>query len=255
MIRLKKGLTGVGVAAIVCLAAPEGAWAGTLFGIAGSAAAVANDGCAVNGSYSTAGGGTTPVVTNFGAGPSNEGYRNCGTSFNGPSAAGLTAATLSAGASDTTLNDSFAHAGSASTTVDLSTAALHAYSSSAGNSNFQGTGGGSTDATLWDELIFSIAGATDTTVTDIPIFFNVDGGGSVPDSEEWGASLFLAGQNGCLFNGCGFLLTQVDWGWDRNEGGAIFIPSSGGLGDADSITWLTPTVNTTTNLQIEGYCR
>lgn len=242
-------------AAFLCFGLATTADAGTLFGVSVFGNAVANDGCAVNGTYSTSGGISGPTVSNFGGGPSIEGYRDCSTSFSSPSALGATSATILAGAHDTTLNDSFGHAGSATAAADLSTASLHGYAFSAGNQSFQGTGQGTTDSKLWDELTFSIAGASNTTVTDIPVFFSVDGTNQYSTEESWGASLEF-GSGGTFFYPNGIGVT-----WQDNVNGFIF---SGNLGLTpgtftaasdpfpDSITWLAPVRNTSNNLIEEG---
>lgn len=242
-------------AALLCFGLATTAGAGTLFGVSVFGNAVANDGCSVSGSYSTSGGVGGPSVSNFGVGPSIEGYRDCNTSFSSPSAAGATNATIMAGAHDTTFNDSFGHAGSATAAADLSTASLHGYAFSAGNQSFQGSGQGSTDSKLWDELTFSIAGASNTTVTDIPVFFSVDGANQYSTEENWGASLEF-GSGGTFFFPNGIGVT-----WEDDVNGFIF---SGNLGLTpgtftaasdpfpDSITWLTPVLNTSNNLIEEG---
>ena len=234
--------------------------ASQLFGVSVSASGIANDGCAVNGSYSTSGGGTNNV-TSFGTGPSNEGYVNCSTSFTGPTAPGLTSATLQAISQDTTRNDNFGHAGSAIATADLSTASLHGYSFSASNGSFQGTGEGSTDAYMFDELTFSMRGATNSTVTNIPVFLTVDGSGGNGNTmaeQEWSVQLQFGSHQGFATGESG-----VFWGWDLNLGSTLnplapyFTASSGTFSwasdpNAESITWQPPTVNTVNDLQIEG---
>jgi len=225
--------------------------ADTIFGVGVSVSAIANDGCATQASYSTSGGLNGPDLTNFGA-HSTEGFVNCANAFTGPSTPGLTSASLQTSAQDVSINDSFSHTGAARAASDLSTATLHGFSSSGGNPSFQGTGQGATDASLWDELTFSIPGAGPDTVTSIPVFFQVDGGGNDLTQQEYGAFLQF-GTHGCFF-AC---VTGVNWGWDLNEGGKVFNTSSGNITWAsdpvtNSISWQTPTVNTLNNLEIEG---
>jgi hypothetical protein len=230
--------------------------AGSLFGVSVSASAVANDGCAVSGNYSTGAGGSAPTITNFGAGPSIEGFINCGTSFSGPTAPGLTSASLSAGASDTKPADNppLTHAGSASSAADLATASLHGYSFSGGNPSFQGTGQGTTDAQLWDELTFTIPGASASTVTNIPFLFSVDGSGNDLTQQEWTAFLRFSTHQ-CFFSACGVGAGALNWGWNPNNGPKVFSANSGGISflsdpEQDSLTWLTPSVNSNFDLQI-----
>ena len=230
--------------------------ASRLFGVSDFVNATANDACAANGTYTTSAGVSGPTIANFGNGPSNEGYRNCRTAFSSPSALGLTSASVQANAFDTTLNDSFGHSASAAAASGLATASLHGSSTSAANQFFQGTGSASTDSELWDELTFSIPGATSTTVTGIPVFFSVDGSNTYATEEVWGASLEFS-SGGCFF--CPGNANQVTWEDDVN--GFIF---SGNIGLAsgtftpvsdpfpDSITWLTPLVNTSNDLVEEG---
>lgn len=243
-------------AAFLCFGLAGTAGAASLFGVSVSANAVANDGCAVSGSYSTSGGLSGPTVSNFGTGPSIEGFVNCSTTFLSPTATGATTASLQANAQDTKPADSFVHAGTANTTADLSTGTLHGFSSSGGNASFQGTGQGTTDAKFWDQLTFSIPGATGTTVTNIPVFLSADGTGNDQTQQEWGVFLQF-GEHGCIFNGCGIGVDQVNWGWNPNNGPVVFSAASGNISfNSDpfqnSINWQTPSVNTINNLRIEG---
>ena len=246
----------IAAAAFLCFGLVR-ADADQLFGVNVSASAVANDGCAANGTYSTSAGGSTPNITNFGA-SSNEGFVNCNTSFSGSTAPGLTSASLTAGASDTKPADNppLTHAGSAISAADLATAALHGFSFSGGNPSFQGTGQGTTDAQLFDELDFSIPGATASTVTNIPFFFTVDGSGDDQTQQEWTTFLRFSTHE-CFFSDCGVGAGALNWGWNPNDGGVIFNANSGGISfnsdsEQDSLAWQTPTVNSVSDLQIEA---
>jgi hypothetical protein len=143
---------------------------------------------------------------------------------------------------------------SGSWAADLSTASLHATSSTFGDAN---AGNNSSDTRLWDTLTFNVAGAGANTVTNIPVVFSVDGTGSDPISEEWLAHLQLTDPSN-LPNGSCCGVSDLVWGWDLNEGGHVFAADPGtvihntGGPDFVTVNWMAPTVNTTNDLNIEG---
>lgn len=172
---------------------------------------------------------------------------NCAVSGSASTAPGLTAA--SGNISAATPEGS----GSGSWAANLSNATLHASSFAVGDVNF-GTNNNSFTQ-LWDQLTFSIPGATATTVTNIPLLFSVDGSGSDLTSEEYTATLQLNPQ-GTVSSCCH--INEVVWGWNPNNGPKEFEADSGTfihsstLGTLGAINWQTPKVNTLNDLQIEG---
>jgi len=241
--------------ATLCICMPSQATAGAigLFGVSLEANSTTSGYCQAVGTYSTSAGNSGDMGTSFGAGCN-------GTSFTAPTQAGLTGATLQTGASTTDTSHDTA-LDSSSTTADLSSGSLHGYTSSGGVSGGALGGSGGTDAQLWDELTFSIAGASDSTVTDIPVFFAVDGSGDDLTQQEWEGFLQFASHQGFFVPGS---VNEVDWGWNLNEGSSLgpptqpfYIQSSGNISYAsdpfqNSINWMTPSSNTIDNLQIEG---
>lgn len=102
-----------------------------------------------------------------------------------------------------------------------------------------------------------MAGAGANTVTNIPVFFSVDGSGGDLTSEEWGAQLQLTDPSN-VPNGICCHVSEVAWGWNPNNGGHEFEADSGGVihnttgPDFVTINWMAPTVNTNNDLTIEG---
>ncbi|HLI84240.1 MAG TPA: PEP-CTERM sorting domain-containing protein [Bryobacteraceae bacterium] len=143
---------------------------------------------------------------------------------------------------------------SGSWAADLSTASLHATSSTSGDANLGNNG---TDTRLWDTLTFNVAGAGANTVTNIPFVFSADGGGSDPTYEEWFAQLQLTSPSNLPYGAC-CGVSDLVWGWDLNEGGHVFTADPGtvihntGGPDFVTVNWMAPTVNTTNDLIIEG---
>jgi hypothetical protein len=172
---------------------------------------------------------------------------NCNVSGSATTTPGLTAA--SGNISTVTPEGS----GSGSWAANLSNATLHASSSASGDVNF-GTND-SSDTQLWDQLTFSMPGATSTSVTNIPVFFSVDGSGTDLTSEAYTATLQFNPQ-GIISSCCHG--DEVVWGWNTNNGDKEFEADSGTvihsstLGALGSINWQTPSVNTLNDLQIEG---
>ena len=134
---------------------------GTLYGVYASASAGAQ-GCGAGWSYDTWDGGGGGQSTT----PSNISISDCSNTFSGSVATGLTSGTAQVDA--TAQSGGGTVGGTSFSAADLASAALHGYANSNGFLAFM-------DARLWDTLTFQIAGATDSTVTNVPFVYSVDG--------------------------------------------------------------------------------
>jgi hypothetical protein len=173
----------------------------------------------------------------------------CNVTGSASTAPGLTSASGNISAVSTRDNTTTS---SGSWGASLSSATLHASSATFVYANLTNN---SSDTQLWDQLTFSISGATSTTVTNIPVFFSVDGSGTDLTSEAYSATLQFNPQ-GTVSACCH--VDEVVWGWNPNNGPTEFEADSGTvihsstLGALGSIDWQTPSVNTLNNLEIEG---
>ena len=214
------------------------------FGISlssGSGSNYAYPGCGVTTSYSSDSGGSATTST---------GAVGCSISYGVPVPTGLTSGSVYAN-SQSPDGSGGTRSAAGSAAVSLATGSLHAFASATDN-NGSCCAQGSAGATLWDTLTFNIAGASASTVTNIPIFFEVDGTASDPANESWSAFLQFSGCG--FFNACG-----IDPGgtvvWSQGYDGQGLTAVSGNLANEDglaSIAWMTPTVSNANDLDIEG---
>lgn len=175
-----------------------------------------------------------------------------------PSATGLTSASVSTSSTQNANQGFNGLTGSDSAAADLSSATLHAYATTISNDHGDGEPGANASATLWDTLTFSISGASDSTVTNIPVFFSIDGsigGGNNPNAapdETWGADIQFS-QPGCLFNSCGGGIGNLTWGGNENGTFTSSISNgSPGFATGQSINWNAPEFDDGENLLVEG---
>jgi hypothetical protein len=250
------------VAALLLLGSIGTARADILWGVSASTDTVssfAQPGCGVNPSYTTAGGGSVSQST---------GAPGCSISDSVPTPSGLSSASVQSKASSTYSGDGSTISASASATADLTTASLHATADAP-------VGGpsppeASANASWLDTLTFIVAGATATTVTEIPVIFKVDGtasGGSLdgagtgvpsgPATElTVGATVqILSGPNSCLASqsiGClgppFGAPGEAEWQSHLDTNPAADSITTG----ADSSIWSAPTVDTASDFTIAG---
>jgi len=232
---------------------------GQSFGISATTittSSAANPGCGVSTSYTTSGGGSVNPTT---------GATGCSISESVPVTPGLTSATGQSSAQVFDPADGQPIHPSASATADLSTGSLHAIASFplAGPSS----PGSSSDANWFDNLTFTIAGATASTVTTIPVTFSVDGtatagyldgnGTGVPSGPDQGLSLqagvrIEAGGTPCSLSrgGCGFGTGDLT-GTDRWSSDTVATHTVE-TGSSSVVTWNTPQIDSLTDFTVSG---
>jgi hypothetical protein len=181
-----------------------------------------SQGCGAEAYYTSPTGGFVGASTS----PSNTSIANCQTTtLQGTTTpAGLTAA--SGQTAQQANQGSNVISSSDSAAADLSTASLHNLA------NDLGSYGAVSESTLWDTLIFSIPGATDSTQTTIGIAFNIDGIVTDPlvNSTAEG-TLQLGTSVGCF---CTYG-SELNWGYRAS----YLNPSGNGVDNESSslVTW------------------
>ncbi|HLI10423.1 MAG TPA: PEP-CTERM sorting domain-containing protein [Alphaproteobacteria bacterium] len=260
--RTRQILRATAIAALFAVGSMTAAHADTIFGVsvtANSTSSFAQPGCGVGSNdYNTVLGANPALSTSTGA-PA------CSVSHSGPTAPGLTAASVqsSAQSNNGELGGPPVGSASARAAADLSTASLHAFGTASDPGSFaQGTA----TAQWWDSLHFTVAGAAASTVTNIPVFFSVDGrqspglGFESQDTSVTANVQILGGPSGCFdgFFGCNVVLGGAgNVSWSSNTSGSTtsvsFTPQSFGFNFVDSINWAAvPITETANDFEEEG---